>query len=350
VNTQFTFVTVLQLIRDTFRQSCASGICWMMLTVTAICVALCLSVTVRGDAPLASDDEPALFLPRSMPADGSGASSALSKVGVPFETNPDVARRDGIETISGHMSLAFGAVSFPVSRARRDAVYFFELVLAWGVAGTIGVLMALVWTAGFLPAFLEPSAAAVLLAKPIPRWQLLLGKYVGVLSFVGVQVVLFVGLTWLALGIRTNVWNMTYWLCIPLLLLQFAIFYSFSLLLAVISRSTVACVFGSVLFWLLAWGINYGYVMAHGVLEAHHVRSGTLNLARLAYWISPKPVDAGLILFNTMGALGDFEKPAVFMVLESGQEFSPCLSILSCVVLAGSLLVISTYEFSTTDY
>ena len=139
-----------------------------------------------------------------------------------------------------------------------------------------GLLLALVWTAGFVPTFLEPSAASVLLAKPVARWQLLLGKYFGVLTFVGFQVVLFVVLTWLALGVRTHVWNMTYWWCIPLLLLQFAIFYSFSVLLAVITRSTVACVFGSVLFWLLAWGINYGCVMARGMLEAQYVPAGTL--------------------------------------------------------------------------
>ena len=151
------------------------------------------------------------------------------------------------------------------SRERSDAVQFLELILAWGVAGTFGLLLALVWTAGFVPTFLEPSAASVLLAKPVPRWQLLLGKYFGVLTFVGFQVVLFVALTWLALGVRTDVWDMTYWWCIPLLLLQFAIFYSFSVLLAVVTRSTVACVFGSVLFWLLAWGINYGSVMARGM-------------------------------------------------------------------------------------
>src|SRR5437588_606804 len=82
---------------------------------------------------------------------------------------------------------------------------------------------ALVWTAGFVPTFLEPSAASVLLAKPAARWQLLLGKYLGVLTFVGSQVLLFVVLTWLALGVRTRVWDMTYWWCIPLLLLQFAV-------------------------------------------------------------------------------------------------------------------------------
>ena len=39
---------------------------------------------------------------------------------------------------------------------------------------------ALVWTAGFLPDFLQPSAASVLFAKPVPRWTVLLGKYAGV--------------------------------------------------------------------------------------------------------------------------------------------------------------------------
>ena len=181
--------------------------------------------------------------PRTTPLSPSaGASQAVR---LPLETDPELARREGIETISGRMTLAFGAVSFPVSRERSDAVHFLELLLAGGIAGTFGLLLTLVWTAGFVPTFLEPSAASVLLAKPIARWQLLLGKYFGVLAFVGFQVVLFVALTWLALGVRTSVWDMTYWWCIPLLLLQFAIFYSFSVLLAVVTRSTVACVFGS---------------------------------------------------------------------------------------------------------
>jgi ABC-type transport system involved in multi-copper enzyme maturation permease subunit len=350
VNVRFNFNTLLQLIGDTFRQSFASGVCWMMFVVTAICVALCLSVTVSGDISLDADDEPVLFLPRGAPAALTSRSSSTPKASTAAVVNPEVARRDGIETLSGCMSLAFGAVNFPVSRARRDAVFFLELVLSWGVAGTFGLLMTLVWTAGFVPAFLDPGAASVLLAKPVARWQLLLGKYVGVLSFVGFHVVLFVALTWLALGIRTHVWNVTYWWCIPLLLLQFAIFYSFSVLLAVISRSTVACVFGSVLYWLLAWGINYGYVMARSLQETQYLPAGSLALAQVAYEIFPKPIDAGLILFNALGALGDFDKPAIFALLESGHAFSPCTSILSSVVLTVVLLGTATYEFSTTDY
>ena len=147
---------------------------------------------------------------------------------------------------------------------------------------------------------------------------MLVGKYLGVMTFVGFQVVLFVALTWLALGLRTNVWDVTYWWCIPLLLVEFAALYSFSVLLAVTTRSTVACVFGSLLFWLLAWGINYGSVMAHGMEESRQLSPFTLVLTDAAYWVSPKPIDAGLILYNALDAHQHFEKPMVFQLLESG--------------------------------
>ena len=344
------FAILKQLIRDTFRQSCASGICWMMLAVTALCVLLCLSVTVSGDVSLEDPNETVLFLPPpSLRAVTPGVASS-QKDWKPLVVSPEQARREGVETISGRMTLAFGAISVPLGRERRDAVQFLELILGWGVAGTLGLLMALVWTAGFVPTFLEPSAASVLLAKPAQRWQLLLGKYLGVLTFVGFQVVLFVVSTWLALGVRTRIWDLTYFGCIPLLLVQFAIFYSFSVMLAVLTRSTVACVFGSVLFWLLAWGINYGSVMACGLSETQYLPAFTLALAQVAYWIFPKPLDAGLILFNALDAHHHFEKPLVFTLLESGPGFSPQWSIVSSLVITALLLALSTHELDRADY
>jgi ABC-type transport system involved in multi-copper enzyme maturation permease subunit len=359
------FVTAKQLIQDTFRQANASGITWMMLAVTAICVVLCLSVSVSGDAPIYAENEPGYFLPPATPRTvapsvvlvlaGSGpletavlTSAASHKVWLAPELNPARARQEGIETVSGRMTLAFGAVSIPVGRERTDSVHFLELLLAGGIAGTLGILLALVWTAGFVPAFLEPHAASVLLAKPAARWQLLLGKYFGVLTFVGCQVVLFVGLTWLALGLRTTVWDTAYLWCIPLLLLQFAIFYSFSVLLGVLTRSTIACVFGSLLFWLMTWGINYGSIVARDLPEA--LPPFTLFLTNAAYWISPKPIDANLILFNALGAERHFATPDVFKLLESWQAFSPQMSILSCLAITIVFLALSVHELNATDY
>ncbi len=344
------FAPLGPLIRDTFRQAWASGISAMMLTVTAVCALLCLSVTISGDVSLHDPNETVLFLPTPSPPATAPTGNTVPNGRPILENDPESARREGIETLQGRMSLAFGAVSFPVSRERADAVHFLELVLAGGIAGTVGLLLALIWTAGFMPTFLEPGAAAALLAKPIARWQLLLGKYFGVLTFAAFHVVLFVGATWFALGLRTTIWDLDYLWCIPLLLLQFAVFYSFSVLLAVVSRSTVTCVFGAVLFWLLAWGINYGSIMARNVVETRSLPPATVALANTAYWIFPKPIDGGLILFNALNASRHFEKPLVFTLLESWRGFSPALSILSSFAITIALLAFSAYELQATDY
>jgi ABC-type transport system involved in multi-copper enzyme maturation permease subunit len=338
------------LIRDTFRQAWSSGICGMMLAVTAVCAALCLSVDVSGDVSLRDADGPVLFLPPAPSRAVAPPGAASRQVRSNLEAGPDLARKEGIETVGGRVTLAFGAVSFPVSRERGDAVRLLELFLAGGIAGTGGLLLALVWTAGFIPTSLEPGTASVLLAKPITRRQLLVGKYVGVITFVAFQIPLFVLATWLALGVRTGVWDRTYWWCIPLPLLQFAAFYGSSVLLAVVVRSTVACVFGSLLFWTLAWGVNYGSVMARGVAEPGHVPSVALASAEVAYWVFPKPIDAGLILFRALDAHQHFEKPATFRLLESWPSFSPRLSMLSSFAIAVGLLALSAHEFDGRDY
>jgi ABC-type transport system involved in multi-copper enzyme maturation permease subunit len=368
MNPRLGLATLTLLIQDTFRQACATGIFWIMLAVTGVCALLCLSVNISGDVRLRAEDEPGLFLPkpsrdlmvRSVVAalGGAGpldtavlAGAAGKKVWFALEYNPQLAEREGIPTVRGQMTLAFGTIPVPLVRERRDAVVFLELVLGFGVAGVLGVLLALVWTAGFAPSFLDPSAASVLLAKPVARWQLLLGKYIGVLVFLGFQVVLFVLATWLALGLSTDVWDLTYWWSIPLLLLQFAVFYSFSLLVAVATRSTAACIVGAVLFWLLGWAINYGCATVRALPEQQGVPAATHTLAEVAYWISPKPIDSGLILFNALDPKEEhFKKQMLFGTIESGPGFSPGLSILSSLLILLVLLALSAYEFAQADY
>ncbi len=205
------------LVRDTMAQSLASGIGWLLFGLSTVCILVCLSVSVSGPQRLGAAGEKPDFLPR-------------------FDREAhdnQKLHQSGVTVADGTLRLAFGAVRVPVARDRAGAVHFLQLVLAAGVADTLGLLLTLVWTAGFLPGFLDPRALAVLLAKPISRGSLLLGKYLGVLSFVLVQAAYFVVGTWLALAIRTGVWDTVYLRTIPLLLLHFAIFFSFSLLLAV---------------------------------------------------------------------------------------------------------------------
>jgi len=369
-------LTIRWLIRDTFRQSLASRIFWVMLLLSGIAIVLCLSVGISGDAPkkargLGEVDE---FLP----------PSEVAKV------DPHYLADDPVNIIQGQVTILFGAVEAPLGRTRLEAVRTLQLILAGGVADTLGVLLALIWTAGFLPTFLEPASVTVLLAKPIPRWSLLAGKFLGVLLFLLVQVTFFVGGTWLALGIRTNVWNPLYLLCIPLLLLHFAIFFSFSTFLAVWTRSTVTCVFGSILFWIICWTMNY----SHNAITAMRLdaqprlrpvdarllaAAPTAPLApaalpwpglatwsepkpeaslipvspvllNIVYWILPKPADMGNILFHALDADNYFSQLTEYTKLRQHGAFHPQLAVISSLVFMLLLLALAGYEFVHTDY
>ena len=195
--------------------------------------------------------------------------------------------------------------------------------------------------------FLHPRAVSVLLVKPIPRWGLLLGKYMGVLAFVLAQSTIFVMGTWLALGMRTHVWDASYLRAIPLLLLHFAIFFSASLLLATVTRSTVLCVFGSIAFWILCWAVNFGH---HAVSAASQIAAEgsfspiTSRLTAVSYWILPKPVDLGQLAFNALGAEANF-RPLV----ENSVAW-PSLSILTSLLFMVYLLFAAGQQFAQTDY
>ncbi len=326
--------TLVWLVRDTLRQSLACGVFWILLAISIVSTLVCLSAGVEGGVTISSQ------APEFLPANDRDAQ------------HPDKIKHSGVAILSGNFTLAGGAVRIPLARDARGAVHFVQLVLAGGVADTLGFLLAMIWTAGFLPSFLEARSASVLLSKRTPRWLLLWGKYLGVLTFVALQAVIFVGSTWLALGCRTGIWDTAYLLCIPLLLLHFAIFFSVSVLLAVWTQSTVLCVFGSIFFWCLAWGMNYGRHAA--ALAARAVPEGTFSprfsqLADVGYWLLPKPADLGALLYDTVGEDHDFARLLDYSALES-QGFSMALAVASSVVFALVVMLTATYSFETLDY
>jgi ABC-type transport system involved in multi-copper enzyme maturation permease subunit len=313
--------TTVCLVRDTFRQSLASGLCWLLLGLSTICILVCFSAGVSGHRSLTLPGEHnGNFLPR-------------------FDREAHDAQKlkqSGTIVADGTLSLAFGAIRIPVARDAREAVHFVQLVLSVGVADTLGLLLTLVWTAGFLPGFLDRRAITVLLAKSIPREMLLMGKYIGVLAFVLAQASYFVVGTWLALALRTGIWDANYLLSVPLLLLHFAIFFSFSLLLAVCTRSTVVSVFGSIAFCGICWAINFGrhsVMAAAAVAPESSISPGVVRLANVGYWLFPKPVDLGRFIFDTLGAESSFRP--LFQHLPS---VSVGLSILTSLLFTGYVL------------
>jgi ABC-type transport system involved in multi-copper enzyme maturation permease subunit len=322
------------MVRDTLRQSVATKLFWVMLATTVVATVVCLSVSVTGDAaPTRLDYEVPAVLPKG----------EVDRLG------SEKVRADGVRVVSGEMTIGFGAMRVPVGRNREDSVRLIQLWLVAAVADTVGVLLALLWTAGFLPTFLEPQSATVLLAKPASRWAVLLGKYVGVVLFVGLNAALFVGSTWLALGVRTGVYAEDYWLAVPLLIFNFGVFYAVSAFLAVWTRSAVASAFGTLLFWLACWAMNYTHLRlaAYPVDGLGPVAQALLDIG---YWTLPKPLDLAGIFHDTMRADGFVAGVDELRLAREAGRFSPELSVLASGGFAVVTLALTAHEFEMTDY
>lgn len=355
------------LMRDTFRQATASGIFWLMLGVSLMCILVCLSVRVVGDENIHAEGEVVkltTFDVRRTALDtvdtvAAGATEVSGVWRIPSSTfsreyrEVTKALKEGFTGKKAYLELAFGALQVDIERDRHHAVRAFQLKLAGWVADAAGLLLALMWTAGFLPAFLDPAAVSVLLAKPVSRGTLLAGKFLGVLAFVAFQAAFFIGGTWLALALKTGVWSPRYFWSVPLLLLHFGVFFSFSAMLAVATRNASICVFGSVVFWLLCWAMNYGrhFVLTSPDLAQLRETSPSFGwIVEAGYWIMPKPLDFHTILLNALEGDNFFAKAVDVKNLSEMGAWHPEISVLASVLTGLVLLGIAMYEFVTADY
>jgi ABC-type transport system involved in multi-copper enzyme maturation permease subunit len=315
--------TVRLLTLDTLRQAVASWVFWVLLACTGVAGLFSLSVSV-SHTPL-------------LPTGPADVELRLPP-GEAARVGPEKARREGIDVVAGQVSFLFGAVRAPFAQYPDEAIRALQLVLVGGFADTLGLLVTLVWTAEFLPGFLDPRSVSVLLAKPVPRWGLLAGKAAGVLAFVTVQAALFVGVTWLALGLRTGVWDFRYLMAVPLLVLHFTVFFGGSVFLAVLTRGTVASMAGVLLFWAACWLVNYARLAGAG------------GVAEAAYWLLPKPIDLGLMLFDALGAEKFFSRAPELAAVRPGQGFIAEVSVLTSLAASAALFAAGVVRFERADY
>jgi ABC-type transport system involved in multi-copper enzyme maturation permease subunit len=329
MNSPAALYIVRWLARDTFRQARASSLFWLMLGASAVFIMACLSVGVAGPRTFRHPGELTEFLPRQSGFD------------------PEKIEKSGVDVVSGQLSLGFGLFRVELGRDAEDAVRFLQLLLAGGVADTAGILLALLWTAGFVPAFLDPSSASVLLAKPAPRALLLAGKFVGVLAFVAFQASVFIVGTWAALGLRTGVWHPLYLVCIPVLLLHFAVFFSFSALLGVLTRSPLLSMLGSLAFWFTCWGVNFSHLaaLAHPAAEA----GSWHRLVAAGYWVLPKPADLNYLLQEMVQSASYFARVPVLAALRPA-AVSPAATLATSLLFIAAVLALAGRRLRLTDY
>jgi ABC-type transport system involved in multi-copper enzyme maturation permease subunit len=310
------------LVRDTFRQSLATRTFWLILFLSGMGILFCLSVRIEGVTAWKPPGEIELY----------GADDQ------PYT---------GLNRGEGALSLAFGAIRLRLFRDGETEVVFLQTLLAkWG-ASAVGILLVLLWTSGFLPEFLQPQAATVLLAKPVPRWVLLAGKYLGVLAFVSFHALVFVGGTWLALGLRTGFWTPGYLFCIPLLVLEFAFLYGVSTLLAVWTRSTVVCLVGVLVFWGVCASLNF---TRHAFVTQPDPPQPAAVLVEAGYWALPKPADISYFLSQLLHSERHFQERPEFLAAEANHQLEPSLSLVTSFVFTAAVLALAGRRLARAEY
>ena len=123
--------------------------------------------------------------------------------------------------------------------------------LSWFAA-----ILALVSTAGIFPDLMTSGSIDLFVSKPIGRLRLFFTEYLAGLLFAALQVTVFTVACFLVIGLRGGVWEPGLFLAIPIVVCFFSYLFSVSVFLGVATRSTVAALLLTLLFWFGVWVVG----------------------------------------------------------------------------------------------
>jgi len=236
----------IALIRDTFREAIARKIFWGLFGLSSLMILFFLFV-MKIDIV-------------------AGATASISLFGLQSHNTTDVSR-----LVRGIFA---GVATF---------LY------------TFGMFLAVFASAGLTPSVLEPGRIELLLSKPVSRWHILMGRYVGNLLVVLCNTVYLVTSIWLILGWKTGIWNFAFLLAIPTTTFIFAVLLAVVVLVGVLWDSTA-----------LAIMVTVGLMIVSPILAQKDTivklmsSEWSRRLWLALYYILPKVSDLGRITLSAI--------------------------------------------------
>jgi len=312
---------------ESLRQAVASYLFPLLLFYSAMIISL--AATVRfSNIPEASSYEIAQRAP----------VEEAARVG------KDELEKSGIPLIQGEIRLLFGAVKIPWVKFRENAVRYFESMLVFFTSDAVGLIFALIWTAGFIPEFLQGFWWNMLRLRPLSTGFMLLGKTFSIVIVLSLHGIILIGGSWIALGIATNVWNGLFLWSFAILIIQFICFYPASVFLGTWSRSSMVAIIGSIAFWAICWMVNHARISNLSATTAESSSGVAIWLIEIAYWALPKPIDFSIILSDLMGTIKEFPPPTAWMNAFETGNIIPFASIGTSLISSVVVLWFSCME------
>ena len=139
----------------------------------------------------------------------------------------------------------------------------------------LAAILALVSTAGIFPGLIGSGTIDLFVSKPIGRLRLFLTEYLAGLLFVTLQVTIFSVASLLVIGLRGGVWEPGLLVAVPVVVCFFSYLFAVCVLLGLLTRSTVAALLLTLLFWFVVFMLGqaeqsvlmFQTMERHGVME-----------------------------------------------------------------------------------
>ncbi|MBN2476008.1 MAG: ABC transporter permease [Pirellulales bacterium] len=148
----------------------------------------------------------------------------------------------------------------PFTTELVSAAFFYKWAfLTFGIGiwlGWIATILALVSTAGVFPDLVTSGSIDLLVSKPIGRLRLFLTHYLAGLLFVTLQIAIFCVASFLVIGLRGGVWEPGLFMAVPLIVCFFSYLFCVCVLLGLVTRSAMAALLLTLLFWFGVYGIG----------------------------------------------------------------------------------------------
>jgi ABC-type transport system involved in multi-copper enzyme maturation permease subunit len=207
------------------------------------------------------------------------------------------------------VDLTAGAISFMGVENTSRRVYNIEkfVLVSYSWVSIVlyvwGTFLAVFASSGLIPSVLEAGRISLLLAKPVGRTTLLMGRFLGNLLIIALNHIYLVCAVWLILGWKTHVWAPRFLLAIPISVFIFAVLLCVVVLMGVLSESAALSVMVPIAIALLS------IILAQRQLVLRLFDSEwSRQLWTAFYWMVPKVYDLGnsmrqIILFDRQADL-----------------------------------------------
>ena len=161
---------------------------------------------------------------------------------------------------------------------------------------SLGLLFAIFSSASFVPVLLEKGNIDLFLSKPVSRVQLLIGKYIGVVLYVFINIFILVFGVWLIISIKFGYWDASFLTLSVMITFAFAVLYALILFFGVITKSSILGMMVAYLIFLILSPLMLLYKE-----KLNEFVSGELIRALLdgLYFIIPQTAELmGLVLLD----------------------------------------------------